>query len=88
MIFNTPVYRHHILEIGAGAAFNEPWIFRLIQKYNFSNVSKLQFIDKHTFPDSSSDQYAGYAVANIKDEILKFLEKALKEKQPKDNCRI
>lgn len=50
--------------------------------------TKMQFIDKHTFPDSSSDQYAGYAVANIKDEILEFLEKALKEKQPKDNCRI
>lgn len=49
---------------------------------------QLQFIDNHTFPDSSSDQYAGYAVANIKDEILEFLEKALKEKQPKDNCRI
>lgn len=81
--------RHHILKIVAGAAFTESMgpssapevlLFKRFQAY-------WKFIDIDRYEDSSNDKLAAESIAEIKQELISFLNTALMEHQPCQDYR-
>lgn len=81
--------RHHVMELLAGAAFEaamgassapEVLLFKRFQ-------AKWEWIDHENFEDSSTDDIASEAVADVKDNVTDFIGKALLKIQPRDEYR-
>jgi len=81
--------RHHILELVAGAAFAElvgasssPEIL-IFKRFR----AQWKFLDTAQYEDCSTDEMVNEAVADVKQDMVNFLNTALEKMQPRDDYR-
>ena len=80
---------HHVLELIAAASFSEsirsssaPYVL-LFKQFK----TRWEYIDKTAYEDLSTDDYTDNAIADIKDEMVKILQTAVKVTQSRDGYR-
>ena len=81
--------RHHILELVAGAAFSAAMGYSTAPVILLSKRFKAawQHINKTDYRDSSTEEETAEAVADVKDEMVQMLVKAVQVTQPRDDYR-